>query len=206
MADVQPPDAEVPPELRQAWLTEYQVCEDQANALATWLWTASGIFLAGWITGLGVVAANVGEFGRFLWVLAGLAVLAQLLWCVFMARSLRMRQYLFLRQRQIEAELGMLKGIAINIADTRPKKCKPDNIAKAKKTLRYPRQARDLDDFAERAEHISSGVLENPFLWFGDLPPLNWFGRGGRAPLYLLSLLVGLAWLGLAVWAQWCQG
>ncbi len=196
MADSKPTTPEVTPELRQAWLTEYQVCEEQANATSTWLWTASGVFAAAWITGLGVAAAKVDVLRPYLWLFAGLAVANQVLFWVFTARSLQKIQYLFLRQRQIENELGMLIGWAITAADN--PKCRKTIKAK----LRSKRQQMALDNFLEESSHVSTRFEECLLSCFEAI--FGWLGRGGggRAPLYLVSMLVAAAWVTLAIWAS----
>ena len=62
-------------------LKEYKMCQQEATSTANWLWTSSSIFLGVWIAGMAIAGANIDKIGaQPLWLLAVLAVAAQVLW------------------------------------------------------------------------------------------------------------------------------
>lgn len=155
---------------QEALLKEYEVLEREAENAANWFWASTTIFLAAWVTGLSVVAANHDKFDLYtLWLLAGIAILAQLAWVPFSRRSNWVRRVRFLRQRQIEQELGLLKSHAVTVAD------KPTQFECLKKRFSVTQQA-ELKEFKN----------------LKGRPPL------GRWSLYILSFLVGVGWIGTA--------
>ena len=199
MADSPDESGEVGRRLRQeVLLTEYRVCEEQATATANSIWTSSSIFLAAWIAGLAVMVANLNEVDRIvvIWLLAVAAVLSQSLWWVFIARSLQKGQYLFVRQRQIEIELGMLKGLAINAIDH------ADRRQEIRDSLQSDGQKAALDGFLDEAKLVSTPFEKCLLSCFKVL--FGWLGLGGRASLYLLSVLVAVAWVLFAAFVTLC--
>ena len=64
------------------------------------------------------VATNVISIDKaVIWMLAGAVSFTQLIWLLFISRSFRVRQLLFVRQRQIESHLGITKSISIDLFD-----------------------------------------------------------------------------------------
>jgi len=128
------------------------------------------------------------------WLLAGAAVASQLILLPFVARSLQIGQMLFLRQRQIESQLGMLKSIAINVANN------PGLKDEIKKNL-TPDSQQELEDFLKEWEKNPSSPIDQWLLKCSE-PVRSLLGRPGHAAPYGLPLLVAAAWLSLAIWTE----
>lgn len=186
-------EGQVAEDRKEVLLKEYDVCQQEAMATANWLWTSTSIFLAIWMTGLGIVATKTEDVPKEeQWLLAAGAAVAQVLWMAFAARSFRIRQLLFVRQRQIETHLGMFKSRAIHVADM--------NQSRRQVYLQQlPGSERvELGDFLKAEAELETSVGEK---WLIN-PAQEWlqpvFGRGGHIALCGFSALVAIAWILLA--------
>ncbi|MBI3744489.1 MAG: hypothetical protein HY261_09430 [Chloroflexi bacterium] len=174
----------------QVLLKEYEACQGEATNTASWIWTSTTVFLAGWIAALGFTAAALDRIHSRadIWLLAVAAVVSQAFWISFVKRSLDVQQLLFLRQRQIEAKLGMLKSTAINAFD---RKNSQFDFPPVK-----PESREELRAFQQSTPQMSGGWL------IGGLDAVNLqvfkclrLGGSRRAALYGLSLLLMVAWI-----------
>jgi hypothetical protein len=184
-----------------ALLKEYELCQQEAAATANWLWASTTIFIAAWLLGLAYVAVNVDRLSFDLRYAAAFATFAQIIWMAFAERSFSVRHRLFVRQRQIEQQLGLLKSIGIYAADSGHK-----GIEHYRSRL----ESSHFDELSEyvaetrRTEHLRWGWLrEWPLLPARVVQgifahPIVRLGRAGRSSLYALSWLTAGAW-----WALW---
>lgn len=179
----------------EALLKEYEMCQQEATSTANWIWASTSVFLASWLVLLSAVVANMVTVKSYVWYLTVIAIVAQLAWFAYLARSLRMRQIIFVRQRQIEQRLGLLKSIAITSYD--------DGKLKAKyiERLKGTPYAKELEEFLDTArDEMPRGWLEAKVAYLLSWPlKIIGLGQTGRAALYVLSFLVAVAWILIAL-------
>jgi hypothetical protein len=185
-----------------ALLKEYESCSAEAAGTSNWIWASTTIFVGAWVAALGVLAAQNADNDltwQVRWALAGSAVIAQIIWMMFIERSLRVRQYLFVRQRQIENRLGMLKSWGMFLHDMaaqpqrRQQQIQNLTAAQREQFEKFDEWAADVDRGVGRWERCLHGLSTK-------VEPC--FGHGGRAALYLLSILVAASWITFAAIAQ----
>ena len=180
---------------QEALLKEYEICQQEATATANWLWASTTVFLAVLMSGLGYAAVRRQEIaGPWLLGAAAFATVTLLVgWLPFIVRSFTVRQRLFMRQRQIERELGLLKSIAIHATDNR------DRAGKIKECLK-PQAQEELDELlcrARKADAEREG-LEWMAHWMGVGLWKIKLGRPGRSSIYVMALMVVVGWWALA--------
>lgn len=183
-------------DLQQAvLLKEYEMCQQEAESFGNWIWS-SAIFASAWVATLGLLATRENNLS-VVWMLTAAAVFSQFFWVVFLIRTYRAREIMYLRQRQIESQLKiMLKSTALDFA------------GKWRNTASRMREAKEEDadairDFLERASiEVPYSPLEETIMHVYDRVFGRWIGGQARSALYLMSVIVALAWLAYAISAQ----
>ncbi len=131
------------------------------------------------------VATNVISIDKaVIWMLAGAVSFTQLIWLLFISRSFRVRQLLFVRQRQIESHLGITKSISIDLFD------ESANVKDG------------VEKFLSDSKKYKPGNLERCILCLFAIIPLWNMQRAGRGALYTLSFTIWALWISFASWNQ----
>ncbi len=194
----------------QAWLVEYQVCQQDANSTSSNYWTLAGIFigvssvlLAGII--YGVLANNNGFYAidcilRTIVTIFGVAIITILLFLWFWLKRVNyLADRYYDRMHEIEIKLGMHKNFRITAIDEWTRlgfksadKLSEKEINKRWNILKPELLKRLAPEYEVELDKLKQDLVE----YCNRCPRQHWYGRPSRGLHFVVifSILITL-WL-----------
>ena len=188
----------------QAWLVEYQVCQQDANSTSSNYWTLAGIFigvssvLLGWLL-YGMLANAVNTYAfRTIITVVGVSMMMVLVFLWFWLKRVNyLADRYYDRMHEIEIKLGMHKNFRISAIDewTRLGFKSADKLSEKEINKRWNKLKPELlkrlaSEYDVELDKLKQDLVE----YCNRCPRQRWYERPSRNLHYraIFSILIGL--------------